>query len=153
MALRPTILPRLVVYLVAVGLVAGAAPGWAADISWHTTATQTASEGNHYTREGTAFFTTGEEAHVVVNGFLGPDASKANGTAKGETIFRFKDGSGFTLRFVSIWGEGQERNAGIFADGTGRFVGMTGSGTAISEPPTTGPKATVWTGTYELSPK
>ena len=54
---------------------------------------------------------------------------------------------------MSIWGEGQERNAGIFTEGTGRFAGMTGSCTATSEPPTTGPKATVWTGTYELLPK
>jgi hypothetical protein len=73
-----------VVYLSAVGLAIGAAPDCATDISWHTTAAQTASDGNHYTREGTAFFTTGEEADVVVNGFIGLDASKANGTARGE---------------------------------------------------------------------
>jgi hypothetical protein len=139
----------ILVCLVAVG----AAPAWAADISWRTTGTQTSRDGTHYTREGTSVFTTGEEAHVAVNGFIGPDASNENGTARGESIFRFKDGSGFTLRFVSIWGGGQERNAGIFADGIGRFAGMTGSGTATSEPPTTGPKATVWTGTYELRPK
>jgi hypothetical protein len=146
-------LTNLTVYLVAVGLAIGSAPAWATDISWRSTGRTTATEGSHYTAEGTAVFTTGEEAHVAVNGFLGPDASKADGTARAEAIYQFKDGSSFTLHLVSIWSRGFERNAGIFVGGTGRFAGMTGTGTATSEPPTTGPKATIWTGTYELSPK
>jgi hypothetical protein len=143
-----------IVYLSVVGLAIGTAPAWATDISWRTTGTQTSSDGNHYTREGTAVFTAGEEAHVVVNGFLGPDVSNSGGTARGEAVYQFKDGSSFTLRFVSIWSGPLSRNAGIFVGGTGRFAGMTGTGTAANETATTtGPMVTVWTGNYELSTK
>jgi hypothetical protein len=147
-------LTSLAAYFVAVGLAIGVAPARATDIGWRTTGTQTSSNGNHYTREGTAVFTTGEEAHVAVDGFLGPDVSNTSGTARGEAVYQFKDGSSFTLRFVSIWTGAMSRNAGIFAGGTGRFAGMTGTGTAANETAdTTGPMVTVWTGTYELSPK
>lgn len=137
-----------------IGFAAATVPAWAADISWRTTGlTQTAREGSRYTREGTAAFITGEEAHVVVHGVIDLDASNSDGTARGEFVFQFKDGSRFTVHFVSIWGGGLERSAGIFASGTGRFAGMIGSGTSTSEPPTTGPKPTIWTGTYELQSK
>ncbi len=137
-----------------IGLAAATVPAWAADISWHTTGvTEIARDGRLYTREGTAVFTTGEEAHVVVHGVIDPDASNSDGTAKAESVFQFNDGSSFTLHFASIWGRGLERSAGIFTGGTGRFAGMIGSGTSTSKPPNTGPRSTVWTGTYELQPK
>ena len=54
---------------------------------------------------GNGGMSTGDEAHVAVNGTLGPNSNEANGTATLEIIYRFKDGSGFTLRGVAIWNE------------------------------------------------
>jgi hypothetical protein len=143
----------LVLFLIAAGLAIGAAPAWATDISWRGTSKRTSNEGSHYTREGTAVFTTGEEAHFAVNGTLGPNSNPANGTATVEIIYRFKDDSGFTLRGVGIWNESLQANAGIFVDGVGRFAGMTGSATCTGDSPAKGATETVWNGTYELSPK
>lgn len=147
------ILPWLLLFLIATSFAIGAAPAWATDISWRATSKMTSREGGHYTREGTAVFMTGDEAHVAVNGTLGPNSNEANGTATLEIIYRFKDGSGFTLRGVAIWNELLQANSGIFVDGVGRFAGMAGSATCTGDAPAKGTTVTVWTGTYELLPK
>ena len=89
------------------------------------------------TRARDAFFTT-ETTRFTVSSAK-PDALQGKMEQRqgpDHLISVIKDGIRLhaKFRFVSIWGEGQERNAGIFADGTGRFVGMTGSGTAITTP-------------------
>jgi hypothetical protein len=143
----------LIFCLIGAGLAVGVTPAWAADISWRFTSKLTSNEGGHYTREGTAAFMTGEEAHVVVNGTVGPNSDIDHGTSTVEQIFRFKDGSGFALHGVATWNESLQTGAGIFADGVGRFAGMTGSATFTGNAPVKGQTVTVWTGGYELSPK
>jgi len=137
--------------LLAAGVAILSVPAEANEISWRTTGTRSTHDGNHYTHEGTSVFMNGEEAHIRVEGTVGEKSTAEDGTAVAQTVFVFKDGSSFTLKFVSIWTRGISRNAGIFMGGTGRFAGMTGSGTAIVEKPSGGPPVTVWTGSYELA--
>ena len=144
---------RLVLCFIIVISVVGTDPAWATDISWRATTTQTANPGDNYTREGTAVFAGGEEAQVVINGTMGPGSFYASGTASGEQVIRFRDGSGFTLHFVSIWRGRIQRVVGIFGDGVGRFAGMNGSATGTSGAASTGPAVTDWVGTYEVPPK
>src|SRR5689334_10478895 len=107
-----------------------------------------AGEGSHFTREGTADFESGEEAHVVVHVVQGPGSSWANGTSKGDAIYSFKDGSGFKGQFEGSWNSVEHRQAGIFVDGKGRFAGITGKGAASGEAPTSATTSTFWKGTY-----
>ncbi len=151
--IKRLMLSWLVVCLMSVGLAAVSDPAWAKDISWRATTVVTAGEGNRFTREGTAVFMTGEEAHVVINLIQGQGSSWASGTSTADAVYRFKDGSGFTLRFEGSWNGAGQRGAGTFVDGIGRFAGMTGGATATGEMPTTGPTAVIWTGTYEVSAK
>jgi hypothetical protein len=144
---------RRFVSLLAIFLAAASTQTWAKEISWRATTKITASEGNRFTREGTAVFSDGTEAHVVINGVSGTGNSWSKGTSKADALYRFKDGSAFTLRFEVSWNAVQQRGAGTFADGTGRFAGITGNATAIGEMPTTGLTAVDWTGSYELSPQ
>ena len=138
--------------LVAVGLATGLPRARAVDISWQGTSALTSNEGGHYTAEGTAIFMTGEEAHLAVKAAAGANSSLQNGTSAGEIVYRFKDGSGFTLHFVSIWNEAVQRNAGIFGDGIGNFAGMTGSAAGVGPAPAKGPSHVVWVGAYDMPP-
>lgn len=137
----------------AFGTMMASIPGWATELSWRGTSKLVSSEGSRYRREGTAVFTNGEEAQLSVDGNVGPNSTMTNGTSMANAVYRFADGSGFTLHFVSIWNEELQRNAGIFADGVGRFAGMSGSATALGEAVATGPIVVVWTGSYKLTPK
>jgi hypothetical protein len=129
--------------LITAGLIIGSAPAaWAIDISWRTTTSST--QGEHYTYEGTAVF-AGEEAHIVGGGTR--DGLSSRRTAAGETNYKFSDGSGFTIRWVSTRIGTTVRQAGIFINGTGRYAGMIGSAAAVQERPGTN----VWTGSYELA--
>ena len=135
----------------ALGIMMASVPVWAAELSWRGTTKLVSSEGSHYKREGTAVFANGEEARLSVDGNMGPNSTIANGTSVADAMYRFADDSGFTLHFVSIWNGKLQRNAGILADGIGRFAGMSGSATALGETAAAGPIVVVWTGSYELT--
>ena len=133
----------LIPCVITAGLMIGSAPAWAIDISWRTT-TSSRTQGDNYTYEGTADF-AGQEAHFTGGGTR--NGSPTRRTAAGETIYKFSDGSGFTVRFMSTRIGTAFRQVGIFINGTGRYAGMIGSATAVQERPGT----TAWTGSYELA--
>ena len=94
--------------IVIAGLMIGSTPAWAIDISWRTNTSST--QGDHYTYQGTAVF-AGEEARVAGSGTR--DGSSTRRTSAGETNYKFSDGSGFTVRFVSTRIGTTVRQAGI----------------------------------------
>jgi hypothetical protein len=138
-----------VICLAAIGAPNGEAFGEQISVSWQVTDRTTGDDGNTATREGTATFANGEEARVVskvVHNF----GSGLGGTASVTTVYKFGDGSGFTLRSVGIWNSIIFRCAGIFGEGAGRFAGIAGGATGGGEPSGSGTGTVAWTGTYEL---
>jgi hypothetical protein len=124
-------------------------------VSWQTTDHRTAIDGDKVTREGTATFANGETAHIVMNIIHHPVPGGGGMDGSGTTVsvYRFDDGSAFTLRFVGIWNSIIARYTGIFGEGNGRFAGITGNATGGGASPGTGPVTADWTGTYELPKK
>ena len=119
----------------------------ATSTSWHANTRKTVEDGVIVTSEGTAVFATGEKAHVVLKGVAGPQAAWYRGTATVDSVYQFDDGSSFTLQYVQIWDGLRSLAAGLFCEGTGRFAGIKGGGTASGGAPS-GPMS--WTGMYEL---
>jgi hypothetical protein len=144
-----------VTFLAAIGAPNGEAFGEQISVSWQATDRTTADDGDTATREGTATFANGEKAHIVSKLAHGSGVSWYFGTYSSvTTVYKFDDGSGFALRSVGIWNSVIIRFAGLFTEGNGRFVGITGGATGGGEtaaPP--GPFTIVWTGTYELPKK
>ena len=133
--------------IITASLMTGTAPAWAVDISWRSSSSETVSQGDdRYTYEGTAVF-AGEEAKIVGSGTR--NSSPSRGAASAEAIYKFSDGSGFTVRWVSTRIGMTVRQGGVFINGTGHYAGMIGSATSVQERPGT----TVWTGSYELVPE
>jgi hypothetical protein len=118
------------------------------DVSWQTADKVTASDGDIGTREGTATFANGEKAHIVSRVAHGPNASGMSGTATVDQVYKFDDGSGFSLRFVGIWNSVLLRTAALFTEGSGRFAGIRGGATGAGVGASLGTIA--WTGTYDL---
>jgi len=102
------------------------------------------------TREGTATFANGEIAHIVSHAVYASTNTWTGGTASVVSVYKFDDGSGFTLRWVSIYNVLIHRCTGLFSEGMGRFAGMTGSATGGGEPPGRLASIVLWTGAYEL---
>jgi hypothetical protein len=121
-------------------------------MSWRSTSSLTVNEEDHYSCEGTAVFSTGEEAHLACDGTRDKNSSSSSGTSTVNAVYRFNDGSSFTIHFVAVWNATMSRNGGVFVNGTGRFAGIIGSATAAAQRPASGPATTVWTAMYELIP-
>jgi hypothetical protein len=115
-------------------------------MSWGTS-TKIISEADVVIREGTATFANGEKAFLHQEGIGGPKSSWSRGTASVDAVYKFDDGSGFSLRFVTIWDAVKARAVGFLIEGKGRFAGIKGIATGSGESP--GGK-TAWTATYEL---
>jgi hypothetical protein len=144
-----------VICLAAIGAPNGETFGEQISVSWQVTERTTADDGVTGTREGTATFANGEKAHIVSKRSHGPGSSFSGGTyCSVTTVYKFDDGSGFTLRSVGIWNSLIVRYAGLFTEGNGRFGGVTGGATGGGETASpSGPFTIVWAGTYELPKK
>ena len=138
--------------LIAAGLILGSVPAWAADIAWRNTTigppSPTAPDGS-YSFEGTSNF-AGEEVKIAGKGVR--TIIPSGRTSGGETVYRFADGSGFTLRFVAARIGETVHQAGVFLNGTGRYAGIIGSAVGVPESraDANAPGATNWRGSYEL---
>ena len=108
----------------------------------------TAPDGS-YSFEGTSNF-AGEEVKIVGKGVR--TIIPSGRTSAGETVYRFADGSGFTLRFVAARIGGTVHQAGVFLNGTGRYAGIIGSAVGVPESraDANAPGSTDWRGSYEL---
>ena len=137
--------------LIAAGLMLGSAPAWAADVAWRNTTpgpSPTAPDGS-YSFEGTSNF-AGEEVKITGKGVR--TIIPSGRTSAGETVYRFADGSGFTLRFVAARIGGTVHQAGVFLNGTGRYAGIIGSAIGVPESraDANSPGSPNWRGSYEL---
>ena len=96
---------------------------------------QIISEADVVIREGTATFSNGEKAFLHLEGIAGPKSAWSRGTASVGAIYKFDDGSGFRLRFVTIWDAAKARAVGFLIEGKGRFAGIKGIATGSGESP------------------
>jgi hypothetical protein len=141
-----------VIGFTAIGAASASAFGEQIAMSWQATDMQTANDGDTETREGTATFANGEKAHIVSKLAHGSGVSWSFGTYSSvTTVYKFADGSGFTLRSVGFWNSIIIRFAGLFSEGNGRFAGITGGATGGGETlAPSSPWTISWAGTYEL---
>jgi hypothetical protein len=120
------------------------------NVSWQMTDKVTATDGEIATRVGTATFSNGEKAQIVSRVEHTSSANGMGGTASVDQVYKFDDGSGFTLRFEGIWNSLIIRTAGLFADGSGRFLGIRGGATGAGDFNGAALSTITWTGTYNL---
>jgi hypothetical protein len=143
------IIPLAVMCAAVTGMATSAASGETIDISWQTVTKLVAEEGHTVTREGRAEFTNGETAYYRLEAVLGPQSSWSGGTSTADAVYRFNDGSNFTIRLVLIWNSLRQVGAGLFSNGTGRFAGIRGSATGSGD----GLSEMLWRGVYDLPKK
>jgi hypothetical protein len=111
------------------------APLHAADIAWHETSVLKYNSYPDYRREGTAVFKTGEKANLVINGKAEVSPEQDVGPFKGQWLLRFDDGSTITIQVAGTRGitTGAVSGSGEFVSGTGRYEGITGKVTFVSQ--------------------
>lgn len=127
------------------------APALATDIAWHETSVLKYSVYPDYKREGTAVFRTGEKANLVINGKAGGSPEQDVGRFTGEWLLRFDDGSTITIQVAGTRGitTGTGSGSGEFVSGTGRYEGITGKVTFVSQISSSVSEGD-WTGSYTL---
>jgi hypothetical protein len=136
---------------VAAACLAVSVPLHATDIVWHETSVLKYSSYPDYRREGTAVFKTGEKANVVVNGKAEGSPKEDVGAFKGDWLLRFDDGSSITIHVAGTRGNTTWAGScsGEFASGTGRYEGITGKVTFVSQ--VSGSVNEIdWVGSYSL---
>ena len=104
-------------------------------IGWRQTSVLIERQASVQTRRGVAIFSNGEPATIAVR--LQPTSRPVDGrmSVQNEMRFRFEDGSSFLLRGTTLARvspegmpiPGETTGSGEFAEGTGRFTGITGT--------------------------
>ncbi len=119
--------------LCAAALLAVPAPVQATDVAWHSTSTLK-EEGPPWRREGTAVFKTGEKVSLVANG-TSDALEKGVRPYQGKYVYRFDDGSTITTQVAGRTDifTGAGSGTGEFVNGTGRFEGITGKVSCVSQ--------------------
>ena len=136
---------------VAAASLAMSVPLHATDIAWHETSVLKYSVYPDYKREGTAVFKTGEKANLVIDGKAGVSPEQDVRRFTGEWLLRFDDGSTITIQVAGtrVITTGTGSGSGEFVSGTGRYEGITGKVTFVSQISSSISEGD-WTGSYTL---
>jgi hypothetical protein len=118
--------------LLGMGLLAGAAPARAEELSWRQTSVRTEVQDLNYVRRGVAMFANGEPATLTFRGVARPPEGNRQDFG-GRMLMRFEDGASFTFDMQGAMQFGPPGTpptmaaSGALVEGTGRFAGISGT--------------------------